>query len=120
MKIVLVVEDDKRWPILWREYLGGRVDFVIALTIQEAEQRLKENPDFDAIVMDFNVPGENGETDTLRLTKEIRSGGFTNPIVACGSYQGGQKRAGCSHSCEKEEVVEVLRKLLWPNQQALF
>jgi DNA-binding response OmpR family regulator len=57
---VLIVEDDPVLTGLFREYLDGEeIDFSVAATVFEAEQRLRES-DFDLLLLDISLPGEDG------------------------------------------------------------
>ena len=67
---ILVVDDDKRLRDLLRKYLmdnGFRV--TVAMEAEDARARL-QSMEYDLIVMDRMMPGEDG----LALTRSIREG----------------------------------------------
>lgn len=110
MKKVLIVEDDvERQAWFWTE-LEGEVEITMASTIPEA---IAAGIDFDMIVMDCCVPGD--EPNTMDLVEGIRAAGFTNPILADSKdedYPPILVRAGCNQGCHKDDVPYRVRTML--------
>ena len=64
---VLIVDDDKRILELIKNYLNNNNFRVsVALNVQDAREKL-ENLEFDLLIVDIMMPGENG----LEFTKSL-------------------------------------------------
>lgn len=84
---ILVVDDDKRLRDLLRKYLmdnGFRV--TVAMEAEDARARL-QSMEYDLIVMDRMMPGEDG----LALTRSIREGSAV-PILMLTALNGTEAR----------------------------
>jgi len=113
-KKILIVEDDDLYQNLFKRQ-GQRADFEViqAFTIDEARTLFAEHNDILAIGMDGCVPPGN-HLNTEPLIRDFRKT-FSGPIVAMSSdpdYQKNQLRAGCSHKCEKFDLIEFVSKLI--------
>jgi two-component system phosphate regulon response regulator OmpR len=73
---LLVVDDDERIRTLLQKYLKGRGFWVSAARDAAHARRLLAGLDFDLIVLDVMMPGEDG----ISLTQSIRKNG-TTPIL---------------------------------------
>ena len=97
MKRVLIIDHDNIAQGLYSRMLQGvEVEIISADTIKKAEKMFEENPDIDAVVINAFGSG-------LRLM--IATSG--SPI-----YAEELVNAGCSCSCEKHLVAQMLCKLL--------
>lgn len=112
MKKVLVVEDDKRWSGIIRRGLGDKVLVAQAFTTKEAEDAFEQIPDFDVILMDACVPGD--DPNTMWLVEKMRET-FKGPIIAISSvpeYRQELIKAGADHEAEKTEVAAKVLELV--------
>jgi len=113
---ILVVEDTSELVSVWKRQIASKkfeARIVWAASVQRAEEEFTQNPDFDAIIMDCCVPGN--QPTTLNLTKMIRQRGFTNPIIAKSShpdYCNMLLEAGASHVAVNGNVVLALLNAL--------
>ena len=74
---VLIVDDDKRILELIKNYLNNNNFRVsVALNVQDAREKL-ENLEFDLLIVDIMMPGENG----LEFTKSLKKTNLNNPII---------------------------------------
>ncbi len=111
-KKVLFVEDSKSQQDYWRRKLPGKVVFIGALSIREAEELFADNFDIEAIVMDACVPGDS--VNTLQLVRKFRDT-FTGPMIATSSvpwYRDALVQAGCDHESEKDSLPQKLLEVL--------
>jgi sigma-B regulation protein RsbU (phosphoserine phosphatase) len=78
---ILLVEDNKDFAQLVEVFLRkyDKVQFVVTWreTGPVAIQELQDTPDYDIILMDYFLPGQNG----LEVTRTLQSRGVTVPIV---------------------------------------
>lgn len=98
---------------VWQKMLGPKVNVIWAPTIEAARIELTRSLDFDAVLMDCCVPGNI--PNTYGLTREIRSMGFTKPIIAKSSTQDyclKQLEFGATHAAVNGDVIEVLFEVL--------
>jgi len=76
---VLVVEDDEMSYLYLSQLLSiARVKFVREKTGAGAILQFRNNPDFDVILMDFQLPDMDGQ----QVTTEIRKMNLQVPIIA--------------------------------------
>ena len=74
---ILIVDDDKRILELIKNYLNNNNFRVsIAANAQDAREKL-ENLEFDLLIVDIMMPGENG----LEFTKSLKKTNLNNPII---------------------------------------
>ena len=74
---ILVVDDDKRIVELIKNYLNkNKYRVSIAENAAEAREKL-ENIEFDLLILDIMMPGENG----LELTNSLKKTNLNNPIL---------------------------------------
>lgn len=74
---ILVVDDDPRLRDLLRRYLGDNGFQVLVAENASAMNRLWVREHFDALILDFMMPGEDG----LQVLKRLRAGGDNTPII---------------------------------------
>lgn len=113
MKKILLVEDMEVVHDYVKEALTGKVEITSAFTIQEAEDLFQKNSDFDAIIVDVCVSGE--ELNTLPMVHELRKkyNGLMIVISKYGDYQKQLVDAGCDDRCKnKRQLPEFLTELL--------
>ena len=118
MKKVLILEDEGMLANLFRsQFHGEPIELVIAATAAAARKLFKRE-EFDVVVLDGIAPSEPGCHASLvgpTLAKEFRSAGYNGPLIASSSDPQAvdlMLKAGCSHSCEKLRLQELLRELL--------
>ena len=74
---ILVVDDDKRILELIKNYLNNNnFRVTIAESTEVAREKL-ENLEFDLLIIDIMMPGENG----LEFTKSLKKTNLNNPII---------------------------------------
>ena len=74
---ILVVDDDKRILELIKNYLNNNnFRVTIAENTEVAREKL-ENLEFDLLIVDIMMPGENG----LEFTKSLKKTNLNNPII---------------------------------------
>ncbi|MFP4024880.1 MAG: response regulator [Thiohalospira sp.] len=117
-KKLLIVEDD----LFSTEYLvealaESKANIKIAKDGTSAIELVKENPDFDLILMDIQLPGISGE----EVTKKIRTFNKDIPIIAQTAHAMTNDKetylaAGCNDYLSKpilmNDLFDVLRKYL--------
>jgi phosphoserine phosphatase RsbU/P len=78
---ILLVEDNRDFANLVQLFLKRQTEteFVVrwAANGEQAMKEIAADPEIDVILMDYFLPGKNG----LELTREIRQGGLTTPVV---------------------------------------
>jgi CheY-like chemotaxis protein len=80
---VLIVEDDLGIRTMMRDLLRSEGwDTDVAASGNEALQRLDEFSTFDAIVLDYRMPGLTG----IELARNMREEGLEPPIIICSAY----------------------------------
>jgi CheY-like chemotaxis protein len=80
---VLIVDDDPDVRMMMRALLqteGWTTEF--AASGYEALSLLDTNSGFDALVLDYRMPGLTG----LELARNLREGGVSPPIIICSAY----------------------------------
>ena len=80
---ILIVDDQDDVRLALRTVLSiDGWDTEEAASGEEAMARLKRSTDFDALVVDYKMPGLDG----LEVTRLIRGAGFERPIIICSAY----------------------------------
>jgi CheY-like chemotaxis protein len=80
---VLIVDDDPSIRTMMRDLLRSEGwDTDEARSGKQALQRLDEFPTFDAIVLDYRMPGLTG----IELARNLREEGLGPPIIVCSAY----------------------------------
>ncbi len=74
---LLIVDDDERIRGLLQKFLIRHGFWVTAARDAEHARRILSGLEFDMIVMDVMMPGEDG----ISLTSSLREGGVTTPIL---------------------------------------
>jgi len=115
MKRVLIIDHDNIAQGLYSRMLQGvEVEIISADTIKKAEKMFEENPDIDAVVI--NAFGSGLRIDTAPLVRKIKNTPtFKGLMIATSGspiYAEELVNAGCSCSCEKHLVAQMLCKLL--------
>lgn len=80
---ILLVDDSEDMRMLYKRCLekdGAMVE--VCSCGPDAVQRVAENPDFDLILLDIDMP----EMDGYEALKQIRQCGFTRPVLALSAY----------------------------------
>ncbi len=107
-KHVLLVEDNpllQHIHSLWLEQLGYEVSVV-----DSGEAALQEiMSDYDAILMDLDLPGDDGITTTQKLLKKN-----SLPIIACTSHS----EAVMKDACINAGMIGYLQKPISPARLA--
>ena len=122
-KKVLVVESIVTWCDGWKTALKGKVELVVAPSIEQAEMVLGTTIVFDAIVIDTCI--RSMVTNTIPLVKKLRAKpskdsastgfAFTGPMIATSGFTPFRRElvaAGCDHECDKESVPRKLCEIL--------
>lgn len=119
MKKVLLIEDNRDTVTIWKMVLGPFIKnekllLLTAVSIDEARERFKLNQDIDAIFFDGCIVGPGKEPNTEILVSEFKMSFSGSMIAASGEekYREVLLKAGCSHSCNKEDVPKMLVNLL--------
>lgn len=74
---LLVIDDDTRLRRLLKKYLSEN-DFIVSEAADALEAKeLLTLFEFDLLIMDMMMPGQNGQD----MTRELRTGGFETPIL---------------------------------------
>lgn len=119
-KKVLVVEDDKVNAFIIKKLIADKFDLEIAYTPNEAQNALKNDSEYFAILMDMDLG--NDQIDGSELLKIVRkTRGFANiPVVATTAYsmKGDRERfikmgfnEYLSKPIDKHELLKLLEKL---------
>lgn len=112
LPLVLVLDDQRTFHMLFRERLDGIVRQLHAYTIDEARDLFETHSrEINVIIMDACVPGH--QPTTTDLVREMRRT-FRGPIIGCSSDPYNltvMRNAGCSHSCNKADVFALLDRL---------
>lgn len=109
---VLCVEDYVSLHEAWKCYFDNDgVNLIPATSLVEAENKFKiHEHELSAIVMDGCVPGSNFNTGPL--VKKIRET-YKGPVIATSNlYVRELMEAGCSHWCEKGDLIAKLKEVL--------
>jgi CheY-like chemotaxis protein len=111
---VLVVDDRREIRYLVRQFIeeaGGRVTTVgdAYSGFTEIQNAVKERRPFDIVLMDIQMPGLDG----YEAARQLRSGGFTQPIIAltADAMKGHREQclqAGCNDYLSKPLDRETL------------
>ena len=108
---ILIIEDMLRIQEAWKMHLEKHDHTVVqALTPHEAIDLFEENPDVDIIVLDGCI---GPLFNCLPVLREIRET-FKGPIIAASSdahFRQTMVQAGCSHECEKEQVLSLIKAI---------
>src|SRR5260221_8924279 len=102
---LLVVDDDARIRELLRRYLAGS-GFRVTIAGDAAEARSKlASMEFDLVVLDVMMPGENGFdlTRSLRETEVGRKTLRTPILLLTAMAEPGDRITGLSHGGEQQE-----------------
>ena len=109
---VLVVEDNERWQVWFVQKFGNDFDIFQAHSKWLAREFFEANPDIGIIIMDACL--DDHIPDTLDLTRDFRVT-FSGKIIASSSseiYREQQVKAGCSHSCHKDDLFEKFLEIV--------
>lgn len=110
---VLLIEDSQQWARSIKRGLSEFCEVVYAESQDQARQLFAQHKgDFQVIVMDSCVPGDQPNTHTL--TRDLRAQ-FEGPIVANSSlehYFSEIVKAGASEGVFKYKLVERIRELV--------
>ena len=114
-KTVFIIEDEESWLKLWKEEISQeKVEIKEASNLIDAEDMLfgKKRDNFDAVVMDGWIGGQNTLSVISRIREEL---GYTGPILAASSspdFRITMIRHGCDHEAPKEKIPEKLAEVL--------
>ncbi|MFA6297322.1 MAG: response regulator [Candidatus Paceibacterota bacterium] len=112
-KQILVIEDDKNIILGYQGLLKKfPFEFIVATTLEEAE-RLYPIREWDVIVVDGCLGGDDFNTGPL--VKEIRASGYTGHMIAASGNPDLRRflvEAGCSMDVEKRFVPANILNLL--------
>jgi two-component system phosphate regulon response regulator OmpR len=119
---LLVVDDDARIRELLRRYLAGS-GFRVTIAGDAAEARAKlASMEFDLVVLDVMMPGENGFdlTQSLRKTEPLRQTGRTPILLLTAMAEPEDRITGLEHGAddylskpfEPRELVLRIRNIL--------
>lgn len=113
LPLVLVLDDQRTFHMVFRERMDGIVRQLHAYTIDEARDLFDTHSrEIHAIVMDACVPGHR--PTTTALVREMRRT-FRGPIIGCSSDPYNltvMRDAGCSHACDKAYVFAAIAHIL--------
>ncbi len=119
-KKILVTDDLEDNHDLIHKFLeGSEADLLSVLSGQKALEAA-ENNDFDAILMDVQMPGMDG----LETTRELRKSGYIKPIIALTAYTSREDAdrcldAGCTlvltKPVDRMKLIMTLNELLLKN-----
>lgn len=110
-KKVLIVEDNRYIQKYWQRDLDGKVIVVSAFSLKEAEDKLADNRDISAIVIDACVPGNSLNIVSI---KKIRKN-FSGPMIAASSVKANRQellRLGCDYAVAKASVPQKILEIL--------
>lgn len=71
---ILIVDDDLYWSKKLSDFLNNEPDFLvvgIAQSKKEAEEFIKSNQNFDVVLMDLNLSGNNEKFEGIEITEAI-------------------------------------------------
>ena len=119
MKKILLIEDSKPvidiWKRLFDFYLKEeKLILIFAVSLDEAIQKFRLNPDVELIVVDGCIWGSDDRPNTQGLVSEIRKT-FKGPMIAESSNEEYRKillSAGCNYECEKDDVPKKVLRIL--------
>ena len=114
MKKILVVEDNKFWQE-WITHALTKTQTLLTLAENGklGVEKIQENKDYTAIIMNVNMPIMNG----YEATQAIRETGYTKPILGHSSYYDlecvrNAFKAGMSHYLLRTHHMEDLQGAL--------
>lgn len=108
-KKMLVIEDKKAWQEAIKMTFGEDFKIISAYTKHEALEGLIDHPDVSVILMDGSL---NDGSNTIELTKYIRSK-YTGIIIALsGDINDELIQAGCDAGCNKGEFSSLCRPII--------
>lgn len=110
-KYILLVEDN---PVLQHIHSLWLQDLNYGVTVANSgEAALAEClSDYDAVLMDLDLPGDNGITTTQKLFRKNSS--LNIPVIACTTYAESEMKK----SCLKAGMVDYLQKPISPARLA--
>lgn len=110
-KHILLVEDN---PVLQHIHSLWLQDLNYDVTaVNSGEAALAEClSDYDAVLMDLDLPGDDGITTTKKLFRKNSS--LTIPVIACTTYAESEMK----ESCLKAGMVDYLQKPISPARLA--
>lgn len=108
---IAIVEDNPMFSLFLDHKIKARHNYRISV-YQTAEQFLKEaNRGYDAIVLDFDLPGMNG----LELIKKLKELGIKTPVIIVSGEQDRKNISGMMKegvyayfAKERESIPELL------------
>lgn len=113
---ILVVDDDPNFQKLVGIYLRGNYETDFAVSVFDAQQKLKKH-DVAAVLLDLTLLGDE---DGLNLVRHMRSNGFaTTPVIAQTAHDQDKYRetcldAGCNNYIPKpykrSDLLEIIQK----------
>lgn len=112
MQKVLIVEDSLKIQGQYENALSGLAELLQAYDLKMGEQLYQENSDIALVVMDGCI-GTN-YPNTLDLIRKIRLT-FKGPMIATSAdsnFRNILEDAGCDYKAAKDNVPELVKKLL--------
>lgn len=113
-KHVLVIEDEAIIILDWQNSLKRLpIQLTPAVSLEEAERLFPIKENWDAIVVDGCLGGDNFNTEAL--VRAIRERGYTGPMIAASKSPDIRKlliSAGCDEESPKEFVPAHIVKVL--------
>lgn len=97
---VLIFEDRSIYTVSMTTVFGDDADVVIVTGLTKNLARYMRQGLFDVIVMDGNLSGVGDGLETEQLTRDIRAGGYTGPLIANSASSASNKAlilAGCDY-----------------------
>ncbi|MPZ49283.1 MAG: response regulator [Dehalococcoidia bacterium] len=112
---VLVIDDDSSLLRMLRlSLISDGFDVTTARHGQEGLDQMQQDGNFDAIVLDLQMPVMDGRT----FYKEMRGSGYSTPVLVLSAYQAEEARrelgaeASLNKPFDPEVLVESLHKLV--------
>jgi len=112
---ILIVDDMKFWRrYLTQEFLKQGVEVNCVENGRLAVEKIKQDDDFDAIIMDKQMPVMDG----LKAARQIRELGYKNTIIGYSSMKSQEDKkkglaAGMTDYLPKSSEVKPLMELLY-------
>mgnify|MGYP001106720131 CR=1 FL=1 len=110
--VVLVVEDQNWVKTRLERELGGRIDFHMTSSPQEAQTQFKKTPKPKVVVINARL--QMPVSDSVELAEEFK-GPFTGIMIGTSGtpyYQDMLEKAGCDYVCDQDSLIPMLIQIL--------
>ena len=105
---ILFIEDNAQFVATVREAFLSDVELELAASVAEAKSKL--GPNFDAYLVDYDLPDGKGTA----VVEAIRRADPLTPVIAISSHEEGNEalvQAGATESCPKADFSRLRSRL---------